>query len=236
MQAEVPFEAEPCADALAHGYAYGGHTAAAPADTTWLPVSKRQRKPRAERAELAAVLSAIGQHDAQAFAQLYELTAASLLGVAFRIVRRQATAEEILQDAFTSIWLNAARYDPSMAAPFTWLVAIVRNRALDVLRHTRFEAEPDADQDHLERLEFVACEAPAPEEHVHLRRVTGQLSRRLRTLSANQQRALALAFFEDKSHAEVALAMAVPIGTAKTWIRRGLIELREQMGSAGAEG
>lgn len=228
MQAEVLFDAQPFVDVPAR---VDGASAIAPG-STWLSRHTRPRKAGVDRVDLVAVLLAIGRRDATAFEQLYQVTAPSLLGVALRIVRREATAEEIVQDAFTSIWIHAARYDPSVATPFTWLVAIVRNRALDVLRHTRFEAEPDADEDHLARLEHVACEAPAPEDNVHSRRAVRQLSQCLGKLSTNQQRALALAFLEDKSHSEVALAMSVPVGTAKTWIRRGLIELRESMAAS----
>jgi RNA polymerase sigma-70 factor (ECF subfamily) len=228
MQSEVLFDAEPFIDAPVPA---GPLPPIAPRQS-WLAPQERRRKPAGSvvRADLVPVLVAIGRRDMGAFERLYRLTAPSLFGVAMRIVRREATAEEVLQDAFTSVWLNAARYDPSMAAPFTWLVAIVRNRALDVLRHTRFEAEPDADEDHLERLEHVASDEPTPEDNVHTRRSALRLDRCLDRLTANQQRALALAFLEDKSHVEVALAMAVPVGTAKTWIRRGLIELRESMG------
>ncbi len=230
MQAEVLFDAEPFV---------GAPVRAEPAPPIEVPHTRlaphgRRRKATGNvaRPDLVPVLLATGRRDTRAFEQLYALTAPSLFGVAMRIVRRQATAEEVLQDAFTSVWINAARYDPNMAAPFTWLVAIVRNRALDVLRHTRFEAEPDADEDHLERLEHVASDEPAPEDNVNTRRAALRLDRCLDRLTLNQQRALTLAFLEDKSHVEVALAMAVPVGTAKTWIRRGLIELRESMGVA----
>lgn len=231
MQASLRIDADRSVEAFAFA------DESAPASTARSAFTGRRTRAQhtgAARVDLVPVLRAVGEGDAQAFELLYRLTAASLFGVALRIARRNATAEEIVQDAFCSVWLNAARYDPGMAAPFTWLVAIVRNRALDVLRHTRFEAEPDADADYLERLEHVACDAPAPDERVHARHAAAHLSHCMARLNANQQRALALAFFEDKSHAEVAIAMAVPVGTAKTWIRRGLIELRQEMQQAPA--
>lgn len=226
MEAPLRFDVDASLEAFAYADDSGLPPTSRPA---WPGRRAAPQQARATRVDLVPVLRAVGAGDAEAFAQLYRLTAASLFGVALRIARRDATAEEIVQDAFASVWLNAARYDPNLAAPFTWLVAIVRHRALDVLRHTRFEAEPDADHDYLDRMEHVACDTPTPDELTHTRHAAAQLRRCLQRLNSNQQRALALAFFEDKSHAEVAIAMAVPVGTAKTWIRRGLIELRHAM-------
>ncbi|HXF46093.1 MAG TPA: sigma-70 family RNA polymerase sigma factor [Burkholderiaceae bacterium] len=170
---------------------------------------------------------------AEAFARLYQLTAPLVLGVAQRIVGRREVAEEVLHDAFVKIWNAAGSFDPLANQPVAWMVAIARNRALDVVAaadSARVESlsdlagESDADEV-LDRL-FDWSEGSGADEVEDLRRARGFLRRCLQELAAVERQALVLAYHHGLSHGELAAHLAKPLGTVKTWIRRGMENLR----------
>ncbi len=171
---------------------------------------------------LAALLEACARRELAAFEQLYRKTSAKLFGVAVRILRREDLAEEVLQDCYLRIWSRAQDYRAGLAAPMTWMTRIVRNRCLDQLRRPRLEAADD-DGAMLEAAESAEREPLAElERHADAR----ALRRCLETLEAKQRQAIALAYYEALSHSELAARLREPLGTVKTWVRRGLLRLR----------
>ena len=174
--------------------------------------------PPAQALEQLLARSALG--DRGAFQELYRATAPKLFGVALRILRREDWAEEVLQECYVSVWRHAAEYRPGLAAPMTWMTSIVRNRCLDWLR--RPNPEPIDD----EALQEIESGNPGPLALLEQGRDSAALARCLRGLEAKQRQAIALAFFDGLSHAELAQHLREPLGTVKTWVRRGLARLR----------
>ena len=173
--------------------------------------------------QLTALLSKCALGDQQAFAELYRQSAPKLFAVAMRITRRRDWAEEVLQESYVKIWHHAQGYDAQKSAPMTWMTAIVRNRALDWLRRPR-DAELGESQEQL--LASLPDDAPGPEEQMRRSGDAGRLADCLAQLDEAQQRSIRLAFFYGLSHAELAQKLDRPLGTIKTWIRRGLERLR----------
>ncbi|MEO8159723.1 MAG: sigma-70 family RNA polymerase sigma factor, partial [Betaproteobacteria bacterium] len=154
---------------------------------------------------------------------------AKLFAVAVRITRRRDWAEEVLQEAFVNIWNHAAGYNSTKSAPMTWMTAIVRNRALDWLRRPR---EVEIDEEHEELMASIPDESPGPEELLRRSLEASELARCMKTLTEEQQRGITLAFFYGLSHGEAAEQMRKPLGTVKTWIRRGLDRLKSCLDAA----
>lgn len=167
---------------------------------------------------------------AAAFERLYRLCAPLLLGVAQRIVRRRELAEEVLHDAFTTIWRRAESYDPLGNQPVAWMVAIARNRALDVhASHdvSRVDSYHDAaDPDPDGALDRLFDWTPAPDDGEDRRRAAVWLRECLTRLQATERQALVLAYDRGMSHADLAAHLREPLGTVKTWVRRGMEKLR----------
>jgi len=173
--------------------------------------------------ELSDLLARCALRDQRAFTTLYQSSAAKLFAVAVRITRRRDWAEEVLQEAFVNIWNHAAGYNSTKSAPMTWMTAIVRNRALDLLRRPR---EVEIDEEHEEVMASVPDESPGPEELLRQSLEAGALAECMKGLTEEQQRSITLAFFYGLSHGELAVQMRKPLGTVKTWIRRGLDRLK----------
>jgi RNA polymerase sigma-70 factor (ECF subfamily) len=176
-----------------------------------------------QAARLAGLLAGSARRDRAAFAQLYEATSAKLFGVALRILRREDWAEEVLQECYVSIWAHAPDYRPALAAPMTWMTSIVRNRCLDWLRRPRLEV-PDEDGAIAEAAE---SDNPGPLAELEGAKESQALARCLQGLEAKQRQAIALAFFDGLSHSELAQHLREPLGTVKTWVRRGLMKLKD---------
>jgi len=174
--------------------------------------------------ELAALLARCALSDQRAFKALYQATSAKLFGVAVRITRRKDWAEEVLQESFVKIWHHAGSYDTVKAAPMTWMTAIVRNRSLDWLRRPR---EVQASEEVEALLANVPDEGPGPEDLAVLSARSGKLHECLEQLGEDQKQSITLAFFHGLSHGELAARMGKPLGTVKTWVRRGLERLRQ---------
>jgi RNA polymerase sigma-70 factor, ECF subfamily len=151
---------------------------------------------------------------AEAFRRLYQMSAALLLGAALRILGRRELAEEALHDAFAKIWQSAASFDPLAARPGAWMVAIVRNRALDM--RASHDVSHVASSETLEDTPFHDADP------VEVRRLRDCLGR----LEAPQRQALVLAYDRGLSHSELAAQLGAPLGSAKSWVRRGLASLR----------
>lgn len=183
-------------------------------------------------ARLAALLARIALSDQRAFDELYRMTGAHLYAVALRIVRERAIAEEILQEAYVSVWHHAGTYDSTRSQAITWLTSIVRNRALDLKRRREIDtiALQGVDDD-APPMEFPANEPTAVE--MLLSAADARAVRDcIETLEGGTRQAIALAFFHGLSHGELAAHLQQPLGTVKSWVRRGLEKLRGCLDSA----
>lgn len=158
-----------------------------------------------------------------AFADLYRQTSAKLFGVALRILRREDWAEEVLQESFVNIWRHAAAYSVYKSAPMTWMISIVRNRALDILRRPGLEtAQLDPSL-----IEALQDQSAGPMDRLLKSNEAAALARCLQQLDGNQRQSIMLAFYYGLTHAELAKHLRQPLGTVKSWIRRGLQRLRK---------
>lgn len=182
--------------------------------------------------ELEELLAACGRRDRTAFGRLYAATAPQLFGVAIRMMRREDLAEEILQECYVSIWNNAGAYTATLSAPMTWMTSIVRNRCLDALRRPNLEVVLGArDGDDAEDpLAAIPSDAPGPLAELQSAADAQALARCLGELEPKMRQAIALAFYDGLSHSELAAHMRQPLGTVKTWVRRGLERLRACLG------
>lgn len=177
----------------------------------------------AHATRLAELLSQCALKNQLAFKELYELTSSKLFGAALRILRRQDWAEEALQESYVNIWNHAGDYAVSRSAPLTWMTSIVRNRCLDWLRRPQQEATGD---EYEIAVEAWQDENPGPMDQLAASGDAAALARCLEKLDARQRQSIMLAFFHGMSHAEVAAHMKHPLGTVKTWVRRGLEQLK----------
>jgi len=174
-------------------------------------------------ARLAGLLAQCSLKNQRAFAELYQLTSAKLYGVALRILRRQDWAEEVLQECYVNVWNHAGDYAAARSAPLTWMTSIVRNRCLDWLRRPRTET---TGEEYDIAVEAWQDDAPGPMEQLMAATEAAALARCLQQLEAKQRQSIMLAFFNGLSHSELANHMKQPLGTVKTWVRRGLERLK----------
>jgi RNA polymerase sigma-70 factor (ECF subfamily) len=175
---------------------------------------------------LERLLAECARGDRAAFADLYRATSGMLFAVAVRLLRRRDQAEEILQDCYLSIWNNAGIYSRARSAPLTWMIAIVRNRCFDVLRRSPVEVALEADENGEDLLEKLEADEPNPLERLCAVADADAIARCLALLGSEQRQAIVLAFYEGLSRWELAARLGRPVGTVKTWIRRGLERLR----------
>jgi RNA polymerase sigma-70 factor, ECF subfamily len=182
--------------------------------------------------DLARWLARVALHDRAAFEQVYRATCAHLLGVAFRILNQRERAEEVLQESFMNVWHSAGAFNASVASPMTWLINIVRNKAIDTLRSGKTERGATV------ALDDEAMAVAADESQQPLRLLEQSLARLridacMAALSASQRQALALAYYRGMVHTEIAESIGAPLGTVKAWVRRGLDKLRSCLEAAG---
>jgi RNA polymerase sigma-70 factor (ECF subfamily) len=179
---------------------------------------------------LAALLRRVGGHDDVALRALYDLASPKLFALALRILVKREWAEEVLQEAFVNIWRYATDYRDSRAAPMTWMAAIVRNRALDYLRQQKaYGASAEMEwNDTLD--DILPGTESGPADRALMSQEAQQLATCMARLDANQRQAVALAYLREQSHSEVADILKVPLGTVKSWIRRGLEKLKTCLG------
>lgn len=165
-----------------------------------------------------------------ALRSLYDLTSAKLFGLALRVVGNREHAEDVLQEAYLTIWRVAADYRASLSPPMAWMGLIVRSRALDFLRRRGSERADAAVELDAQMADSIAGDAADPLDTAHASDQAWALHECLRKLEARQRQVVSLAYLRDLSHSELALQLKLPLGTVKTWIRRGLEQLRGCMG------
>ena len=181
-------------------------------------------------ARLTDLLARTALADQRAFAELYRMTSAHLHAVALRTLRDAGAAEEVLQESFVNIWHHAGSYVAAKSQPLTWLTSVVRNRCLDQLRRREVQTVTMDDED--EGL-AIAAEDPTPLEMLLSGADARAVGACVEALEQGQKQAIALAFFQGLSHSELAHHLREPLGTVKSWIRRGLERLRACLDGAG---
>lgn len=170
-------------------------------------------------AQLSAALARCSVGDRSALQMIYDSESSRMVGVARRILIRQDLAEEAVHDAFVRIWNSAGSFDPQRGSAIGWLYAIVRNRALTIYRNEhRYDHDDNSIQD------------IAPDDAVSRLPETSALRQCLERIERPRRDVVVLAYVHGMSHGELAGRLKVPLGTVKSWVRRGLISLQECMG------
>jgi RNA polymerase sigma-70 factor (ECF subfamily) len=172
----------------------------------------------------AALVQQILWRDMRAFEQLYDRHCRLVYGLVFRIVQQAGSAEEIVQDVFLQLWRNAAQYDAARGPFLPWLLTMARNRAFDNLRLKSERQRRREDQ--TEEMPVI-CTVPQFEKQLDEKRRAGRVRELMTSLQPQQKRAIELAYFEGLSHTEIAEKLKEPLGTVKSWIRNGLLRIRE---------
>ena len=161
-----------------------------------------------------------------AFRRLYDLTSSKLYGVAWRVLGNSEWAEDVLQDAYLNIWRVADTYRSSLSPPLAWMGVVVRSRALDFLRRRHSERLDTALPLEGAVIDTVPDGGDSPMDTAQASEQAWALHECLRKLEARQREVLSLAYLRDLSHNELAQQLKLPLGTVKTWIRRGIEQLR----------
>ncbi len=179
---------------------------------------------------LIALIDRVALADEKALRELYELTSSKLYGVAVRVVTNREWAEDVLQEAFINIWKIAGDYKATLSPPMAWMALVVRSRGLDFLRRRASERA-----DRMQELDdvisdTVAGDSPNPMDVAQASEQAKALHNCLNLLDNKQREVVSLAYMRDLSHSELADLLKLPLGTVKTWIRRGLEQLRGCMG------
>ncbi|MFD1882741.1 sigma-70 family RNA polymerase sigma factor [Paracoccus pacificus] len=178
------------------------------------------------RAEVEAMIARVALGDRQAFESLYEATSGKLHAVCLSVLKDRAAAEETLQDVFIQIWNHADRYAANGLSPMTWLITIARNRAIDRLRAR--QGRPV--QAPAEVAASVASPTPGPEEETIRRQQRRLLESCLEQIGETQANALRTVYLEGASYADLAERSGTPINTVRSWLRRGLLRLKDCIG------
>jgi len=164
------------------------------------------------------------RQDVNSFERLYDRHSRTVYALVLRILEQTPTAEEVVQDVFLQLWRNSAAYDPNRGPFVPWLLTLARNRALDRLRQKGERQRRREDQ--TDELPPVAS-APEFERELDERRRVERVRSLMGRLLPQQKRAIELAYFEGLSHSEIAQRLKEPLGTVKSWIRNGLLRLKE---------
>jgi RNA polymerase sigma-70 factor (ECF subfamily) len=176
--------------------------------------------------ELMTLLDRMAKQDEAALKALYDMTSSKLLGLALRVVNNREWAEDVLQEAYMHIWRAAVDYRASLSPPMAWMGLIVRSRALDFLRRRaaeRMHLTQELDEVLSDTLEG---DAPNPMNTALASEQAWALQQCMNQLDNKQREVVSLAYLRDLSHSDLAEQLKLPLGTVKTWIRRGLEQLR----------
>lgn len=183
-----------------------------------------QAEIRGEEQEWAHLIARTAKGDQAAFGMLYDKTSARIYGLVLRVLGDRASAEEVTLDVFTQVWWDARRYDADRGSPSTWLLTLARSRAIDRLRAGMAERERRAP---LETAEALPHEGEDPEQSSVGNERQRLVHHALAELVSEQRDAITLAYFSGLSQSEIAAKLGLPLGTVKTRIRLGMIQLRD---------
>jgi RNA polymerase sigma-70 factor (ECF subfamily) len=180
--------------------------------------------------DLTELLRASARGDQHAFGALYDATSPRVHGLVLRVVRDPAQAEEVTQEAYLAIWRTASRFDPGKGSALSWLLTLAHRRAVDRVRSAEAASRRDTAYESAQQTIPHDATAEAATASLEARRVRTALA----SLTPPQRQAIELAYFGGYTHTEVATMLDLPVGTAKTRIRDGLIRLRDHLGVGGA--
>ena len=177
--------------------------------------------PNEARAHLSEALIRAGTEDRAAFQEVYSLTSSKLFGICLRICGERAGAEDVLHEVYITIWKRAGAFEPGRASPISWLATIARNKAIDWVR-----ARGSRPVRPIEEAAFVADDSPDQLTLLQRDEASQRLHDCLSALDEKSSDAIRTAFFDGATYAELAERKGVPLGTMKSWIRRGLLQLK----------
>ncbi len=172
-----------------------------------------------------ALMRQIAQGDQRAFQTLYDLFSGILFSTAYRVLNNQEAAEDVIQDAFIQIWEKAPQYDPTRGKPLTWAVTLTRNRSIDRLRSLQRRSRL---QDDLQRESetFEQFDDRSSLDAVASAETSKRVRDAVKKLPPDMREAIELAFFGSLKQSEIAERLALPLGTVKARIRRGMMKLQ----------
>ena len=209
--------------------ASGRYTASSAQATGYPPLATPQNVPSPAET-LDELLAATAQGDRQAFGRLYQRTSGRLFALALGILKRRDAAEDVvdaaedvLQEAYLTVWSKAAQQHAGRASAFAWMATIVRHRAIDRLRARVNNPEPVADVN----LVSDAVVAEVADEREILAALSASVRQCLERLNENRRGAILLAFYYGMTHEEISARLDTPLGTTKSWVRRGLLQLQD---------
>lgn len=187
---------------------------------------ERGREADTDPDRLTPALLAVATGDEAAFASLYDATARRVYGLVLRVLRSPSQSEEVTQEIYLEVWRHAGKYDPDRGSPLGWLMTLAHRRAVDRVRSSQAATVRDESYEARTREVHFDTTAEAATAQLEAHRVRQALER----ISEVQREAVSLAYLHGYTHREVAARLDLPLGTAKTRIRDGLIRLRDQLG------
>lgn len=171
---------------------------------------------------VAALLQDVARGDRGAFEALYRTTSGTLLGICVRVLSDRSEAEDVLQEVYVAVWNKAAQFDAGRARAMAWLCSIARHRAIDRLRHLPGPAQRAP----IELIDAAPDNSPSPAAQAEADTERMRLDECLQQLEPRRQTLIRTAFFEGATYDELASRSGSPLGSVKSWIRRGLLQLR----------
>ena len=179
--------------------------------------------PAGRRTALSEALQHAGRGEKAALESIYRATSAKLFGICLRILKDRQEAEDVLQTVYVSVWQRAGTFDSGRASPITWLATLARNRSIDRLRTLRRSASFEP----VEAAGEIADDRPDALASLESREDARRLNGCIGELEDRTARAVRSAFFDGATYSDLAERAGVPLGTMKSWIRRGLMKLKE---------
>ena len=177
-----------------------------------------------QRPQLDELLTAVARGDERAYERVYDLTSGWVLGVARKVVRDPALAEEVMQEVLLDVWRRASRFNPALGSGTTWVMTLAHRRAVDRVRSERSQVSREL------RAATAVIDYDDVTEAVEASLDAERVRRCLTSLTALQRECVSLAYYGGYSYREVAELLGVPAGTVKTRMRDGLIRLRDCLG------
>ncbi|MBF4571314.1 ECF RNA polymerase sigma factor SigK [Herbiconiux sp. VKM Ac-1786] len=195
-----------------------------------LVTTDRGQRDDAEGVETAATLESlllqVAQGDAQSFSELYDRTAARVLGLVRRVLIDHSQSEEVTQEVLLEVWRTAPRFEQARGSAMSWILTMAHRRAVDRVR----SSQSSHDRDEKIGLRDIEADYDSVSETVEIRIEHERVKRAMTQLTALQREAISLAYYGGYSHTEVAALLSVPVGTVKTRLRDGMIRLRDALG------